>query len=219
MKYQQKQLANLYYATINNAKTASIKLHDLVFIEESNTIYIAKSTTDLESLPTIIVINNGLRLFAINSTYMGLPQLDLYTVGNSTSQTNFNGAIRNFVFNTNINTNPNFSLNTTTGAVTVLSNYTKLEITYKLLFQKTTGSTLEQLVAQIFKNDVLLDYTTTVVFQYGTSQPYTSLFNTTIVNNVLTNDVFELKVFMISNSGQTVSIVGDCFFEFKETLF
>lgn len=68
MKIPQKQIANLIIDTIANAKLLNIKLNDVIFIIEGETHYYAVISALAESLPNIIVCNNGIRLFKYTSS-------------------------------------------------------------------------------------------------------------------------------------------------------
>jgi hypothetical protein len=60
---QQKQIANLISNTFANAKTLNVKVNDIIFIIQNTSIYYAATSVAAESLPSIIVCNNGIRLF------------------------------------------------------------------------------------------------------------------------------------------------------------
>lgn len=76
MQLTQKQIARRYIDTIANAKLFNFLENEIIYIEESNLFYISKTSTDTESLPDIIVCNDGKRLFKIANVPNGSNILD-----------------------------------------------------------------------------------------------------------------------------------------------
>lgn len=212
----QKQILNRIVDTVANAKLLDFTHNDIVFITDINTFYYAIVSVLAENIPSIIVCNNGIRLIQITNP-ASPPSAKAYaSFSKNNNQVGGYTTLTRLIFNTTRIANPDFTLNNTTGVVTVNRAFNYLKVSYKLLMQKLTGANVQTVSAYLLINGVTYPGTFTADYVHDTNTIYSTNFMEIVIPNIVSGTTFEVHIFILSSAGNTQNLINECLLNFEE---